>query len=245
MITACGIGTDAIDLPTAREQGITVCNLPGRTAPIVAEHMCGLMFAAAKRAAFQTAELKAGRWTKMDNITLRGKTLGIVGTGNIGAEMARLARAVGMEVIAWTFHPSPERAAEIGGRYVELDELLRTADVVSIHTALSDCTRALIGARELALMKPGALFVNGARGAIVDEAALVEALQSGHLAGAALDVFTTEPLPPDHPLLACDQVVLTPHAADQTPEGVELLNSGVVDNVIAYLTGKPQNIVVG
>jgi len=243
MITVCGIGTDSIDLAAARERGIVVCNIPGKTAPIVAEHAFGLMFAAAKRAWFQTNELKSGRWTRRDNVYLRGKTLGIIGTGHIGAEMARLARAVGMNVIAWTFNPSSERAAELGVEFVDLDELLRTADVVSLHVKLTDDTRALIGAREFALMKPGALFVNTARGAIVDTAALVDALNSGHLGGAAIDVYDTEPLPPDHPLLACEQVVLTPHNADQTPEGVDLLNAGAVDNVIAFLEGRVQNVV--
>ncbi|MCS6861633.1 MAG: phosphoglycerate dehydrogenase [Abditibacteriales bacterium] len=243
MITVCGIGTDSIDLPTARAMGIVVCNIPGKTAPIVAEHAFGLMFALAKRAWFQTNELKSGRWTRMDNVYLRGKTLGIIGTGNIGAEMARLARAVGMRVIAWTFHPSPERAAALGVEFVELDELLRTADVISLHVKLTDDTRQLIGAREFALMQRGALFVNTARGAVVDTAALVEALHSGHLGGAAIDCFDIEPLPPDHPLLACQQVILTPHNADQTPEGVDLLNAGAVDNVIAFLEGRPQNVV--
>ena len=243
MITTCSIGTDMIDLGTARELGIVVSNQPGQTAPVVGEHMVGLMFAAAKRAAFQTAELKAGRWTRRENIMLGGKTLGVVGTGNIGAEVARLGRAIGMDVLAWTFHPSPERAAELGVRFVELDELLRTADVVTIHVKLTDDTRRMIGARELRLMKPGALLVNGARGDIVDTDALVSALRSGHLGGAALDVYDHEPLPSDHPILSCEQVALTPHNADQTPEGIDLLNQGAVDNVLAFLSGRPRNLV--
>ena len=243
MITTCSIGTDMIDLGTARELGIVVSNQPGQTAPVVAEHMVGLMFAAAKRAAFQTAELKAGRWTRRENIMLGGKTLGVVGTGNIGAEVARLGRAIGMDVLAWTFHPSPERATELGVRFVEFDELLRTADVVTIHVKLTDDTRRMIGARELGLMKPDALLVNGARGDIVDTDALVSALRSGHLGGAALDVYDHEPLPSHHPILSCDQVVLTPHNADQTPEGIDLLNQGAVDNVLAFLSGRPRNVV--
>jgi len=243
MATVCGIGTDAFDLALARELGITVCNIPGKTAPIVAEHAFGLMLAIAKRAYFQTAELKAGRWTGGDNVYLHGKVLGIVGTGQIGASMARLAQAMGMQVLAWTFNPTPARAAELGVRFVGLDELLRVADVVSLHVKLTDRSRGLIRARELALMKPGALLVNTARGAIVDTEALVEALRAGRLGGAALDVFDTEPLPPDHPILTCEQVVLTAHNADQTPEGMELLNAGVVDNVIAFLEGRPQNVV--
>jgi D-3-phosphoglycerate dehydrogenase len=243
MATVCGIGTDAFDLAVARELGITICNIPGKTAPIVAEHAFGLMLAAAKRAWFQTAELKAGRWTRMDNVYLHGKTLGVIGTGHIGGAMARLGQALGMAVVAWTFHPSPARAAELGVRYVALDELLAQADVVSLHVRLTPESRGLLGARELGLMKPGAILVNTARGPVVDSAALVGALRAGRLAGAALDVFDVEPLPPDHPLLACEQVVLTPHNADQTPEGMELLNEGVVDNVIAFLDGCPQNVV--
>jgi D-3-phosphoglycerate dehydrogenase len=243
LIATCSIGTDMIDLATARELGVVVCNQPGRTAPVVAEHAFGLMFALAKRAAFQTAELKAGRWTRRENIFLQGKTLGVVGTGAIGAEMARLGRAVGMNVIAWTFHPSSERAAALGVRFVERDELLRTADVVSLHVKLTEDSRGMLGARELALMKPDALLINCARGGVVDTAALVEALHRGHLSGAALDVYDQEPLPADHPLRSCEQVILTPHNADQTPEGVDLLNEGALDNVIAFLEGRPRNVV--
>jgi len=244
MIAVCGIGTDAIDLPVARERGIVVCNLPGRTAAIVAEHAFGLMFAVAKRAWFQTGALKQGRWLRLDNVYLRGKALGLIGAGAIAGEMAQLARAVGMRVQAWTFNPSPERAARLGVSFVPLDELLSTSDVVSLHVQLTDRSRGLIGAREIALMKPGTLFINTARGAIVDSQALVNALNAGHLGGAGIDVFDVEPLPADHPLLRCDQVVLTPHNADQTPEGMELLNAGVVDNVVAFLEGKPVNRVV-
>lgn len=244
MIAVCGIGTDSIDLVAARELGIVVSNLPGRTAPIVAEHALALMLALARRTWFQTNELKQGRWTSMDNVYLRGKTLGLVGAGNIAAEMARLGAAIGMRVQAWTFNPSAERGAQLGATFVSLDELLATSDVVSLHVKLTDQTRGLIGSRELALMKPGALLVNTARGPVVDTTALVAALDSGRLGGAGIDVFDSEPIPPGHPLLKCQQVVLTPHNADQTPEGMEMLNGGVVDNVIAFLEGRPQNRVV-
>jgi len=243
MISTCSIGTDSIDLAAARELGIVVSNIPGRTAPVVAEHVLALILATAKRVAYQTSELKAGRWRLHYNTYLAGKTLGLIGAGSIAAATARLARAIGMEVIAWTYHPLPERAAELGVRFVELDELLRTSDVVSLHVRLTDKSRGMIGRRELGLMKPGALFINAARGALVDTAALVEALQSGHLGGAGLDVFDIEPLPPDHPILRCQQVVLTPHHADQTPEGIELLNEGAVENVLAFLDGRPRNVV--
>ena len=242
LIATCSIGTDMIDLEAARERGVTVCNQPGKIAPYVAEHIIGLMFAAAKRAAYQTAELKAGRWGLLHNIYLRGKTLGVIGTGNTGAEVARIANALGMRVIAWTYNPSPERASALGVEFVDLDDLLRESDVVSIQVRLSDDSREMLGSREFGLMKPGAIFVNGGRGELVNTGALVDALNTGHLAAAGLDVFDQEPLPPDHPILSCEQVVLTPHIADQTPEGVESLNEGCVTNVIAFLEGSPQNV---
>lgn len=243
-ITVVGIGTDSIDLPAARELGIVVSNIPGRTANIVAEHALALMLAAARKLADQTAELRHGRWTNLDLVYLGGKTLGIVGTGSIGARMVQLGRAIGMRVIAWTFRPSAERAAQLDIEFVNLDDLLRQSDVVSLHVKLTPQSRHLIGRREFGLMKPGSILVNTARGAIVDTGALVEALESGHLGGAGLDVFDTEPLPADHPILRCHHVVLTPHNADQTPEGFDILNGGAVDNVIAFLEGKPQNVVI-
>ena len=239
MITVCGIGFDAIDIEACKKQGIVVSNIPGRTAPIVAEHALALMFSVARRAWFQTNNIKHGKWVGMDNVYLRGKTLGILGTGSIGAETARLARAVGMNVVAWSFNPSAERARELNVRFVPLDELLRTSDVVSIHVKLTDQTRGLIGTKEIASMKPGAMVVNTARGAIVDNIALAEALNAGRLMGAGIDVFDVEPVPKDHPLVQCEHVILTPHNADQTPEGLDMLNDGVVNNVIAFLEGKP------
>jgi phosphoglycerate dehydrogenase-like enzyme len=185
MIGVCGIGTDSIDLEAAKERGIAVCNLPGQTAPIVAEHALGLMLAVAKRAWFQTSELKAGRWTSRDNVFLRGKTLGLVGAGSIAAEMARLGKAIGMDVLAWTFHPTPERTARLGVTFVSLDDLLSRSDVVSLHVKLTSESHGLIGARQIRSMKRGAMLINTARGPIVDYKALVDALNSGHLDGAA------------------------------------------------------------
>lgn len=243
MIATCSIGVDSFDLDAARECGIVISNQPGRTAPVVAEHAFGLMFALAKRAAYFTGAMKAGQWPRLDAYYLKGKTLGVIGTGPIGSEMARLAGSVGMEVIAWTYNPTDERARQIGVVYVELDELLHRSDVVSLHVMLTDDSRYMINRKSLECMKPGALLINCGRGGLVDTDALVSALRSGHLGGAALDVFEEEPLPADHPLFGIEQVVLTPHCADMTPEGVELLNEGAVNNVIAFLEGRPQNVV--
>ena len=242
-ITVCGIGTDSIDLEAAREHGVLVSNIPGKTAPVVAEHSFALMWAIAKQLTWYMDSMRAGLWTKMDGVFLAGKTAGIIGTGNIGTEMVKLCRAVGMDVIAWTFNPSDERSARLGVEFVELNELLARSDVISIHIQQTPESHHMIGEPELAMMKPGSLLVNVARGPIVDEVALVNALNSGHLGGAALDVFEEEPLPENHPLLECEHVILTPHIADMTPEGLDLLNQGVVENTLAFLNGTPQNIV--
>ncbi len=243
LICLVAIGTDSIDLAAARRRGVLVANVPGRTAGVVAEHALALMLSVARRTAEETAAIRQGEWRQGRNVFLRGKTLGVVGAGHSGTQMARLGRAVGMDVIAWTFNPSLERAQELGVRFVELDELLAAADVVSLHVRLSDATRHLIGERELELMKRDAVLVNVARGGVVDTDALVRALEAGRLMGAGLDVFEQEPLPSGHPLLRFENVVATPHAADNTPEGMEFLNEGAVDNVGAYLSGAPTNLV--
>ena len=243
MLTVCGIGTDSVDLQAARAHDITVCNIPGRTAPVVAEHALALLMAVARRLAWFTARMQQGHWDRKLAQSLAGATLGVVGTGNIGCEMIRLARAIGMNVIAWSFHPSDKKARQLGFRYVELDELLRASNAVSLHVRLTDQSRGLIGSRELQLMQPGALLINTARGPVVETAALAESLKSGHLGGAGVDVYDQEPISRDNPLLACEQVVLTPHSADQTPHGVDLLNAGCVENALQWINGDPRNVV--
>ena len=242
MISTCSIGTDMIDLKYARQSGIIVSNQPGRTSYVVAEHIFGLMFALAKQTALQTANVKSGKWIRLENILLTGKTLGIVGTGNIGTNMAKLGKAIGMNVIAWTFNPSKILVAELGVKYVGFDELLEQSDVISLHVNLSEKTKNLIDTKEISKMKNGSLLINGGRGGLINTKALIEALNSKKLGGAGLDVFDQEPIHKDHPLLRCENVVFTPHMADQTPEGIELLNEGAVDNVVAYLQGKPINV---
>lgn len=154
--------------------------------------------------------------------------------------MARLGRAIGMEVVAWTFNPAPGRADALGIRYVELAELLETSAVVSLHVRLSDASRGLIGAAELDKMRSDAILLNGARGPVVDTESLVRALNSRAILGAGVDVFDEEPVPADSPLLRCENLVMTPHCADQTPEAVVATNEGAVDNIIAFLDGTPR-----
>ncbi len=245
MITVCGIGTDSIDIVAARELGILVCNIPGKTAGIVAEHALALMLAAARRLVEQTQLVRAAGWKTGESRYLGGKTLGVLGTGPIGQQMIRLGKVIGMNVQAWTFHPSPERERELGVPFLQLTELLKTSDVVSVHVKLTDQTRGFLGRKEIQQMKPGAILVNTARGAVLDANALAEALHSGHLYGAGIDVFDPEPVSAENPLLTAPNVVMTPHVADQNPEGMEILNRGAVDNVIAFLEGRPQYVVNG
>ncbi len=243
MISLSSVGTDMVNLDAARELGITVAHQGGNTAPIVAEHEFALLLAAAKRLGYHTSEIRAGRWTRHETTYLAGKRLGVIGTGNTGSRMAQLGRAIGMEVVAWSFHPSEEKARALGLRYVELHDLLATSDAVTLHVASSDETRGLIGREQLARMKRGAIFVNGSRGAVVDTDALVKALESGQIGSAGLDVYDPEPLPDYHPLRRCEQVVLSPHIADNNPEGHAFMLGDAVTHAVAFLEGRPENVV--
>lgn len=228
LLSIWGTGTDHIDLEAAARQGVTVTTTPGVSAISIAEHALALTLAAARRIPALDSATRAGASPRGRSIQLYGKTCGVIGLGAIGREFLRIAGGFGMKTIAWTMHPRP------GDPVVELDELYRASDVVSLHLRLSDRTTGMIGAREFALMKPGAIFVNTARGAIVDEAALVEALESGRIA-AGLDVFTVEPLPAGHPLTSLSNVVITPHCAGITPEALEAGLRMAVENIWAFL----------
>jgi len=243
MIAVCGIGYDSIDVTAANQQGIVVSNIPGRTAAIVAEHAFGLMLAVSRRMASMTRDVRDCGWSDDLGVSLLGRTVGIVGTGNIGREMIRYCRAFGMKVVAWTFHPDQHLAQELGFEYVSLENLLQSSDVVSLHVRLSDETRHLIAAPQLQQMKRSAIVINTCRGAVLDASALAEALNAGQLFGAGIDVFDPEPVAATNPLLQCDNVVLTPHSADQTQEGIDILTQGCVQNIQAFLDGKPTNVV--
>jgi D-3-phosphoglycerate dehydrogenase len=243
LIAIVGTGTDNVDLEAADSYGVAVSNTPGANARSVAEHAIALILAAAKQIPVADREMRAGGWRHHLGLELEGKTLGVVGLGNIGRQVAQMGRALGMCVVAWSFTRDEARALEAGAELVELDDLLRRSDVVSLHVPATPQSRGMIGARELALMKPGAILVNTARGALVDEAALVSALRERHIGGAGLDVFVEEPLPPNSPLLQLDNVVLTPHSAWVTDEAQERLIQQPIDNVLAFLAGKPRNVV--
>jgi phosphoglycerate dehydrogenase-like enzyme len=240
LISIWGTGTDNVDLQAAGELGITVMNTPAVSAPSVAEGTLALMLATARKVPALDAAVKRGEWPRGMVSALYGKTLGVLGTGAIGAHVARLGRGIGMNVIAWSFHPNPALAAEVPLRYVDKEELLREADVVSIHVRLTPATERMIGRAELALMKPTALLINTARGACVDEAALAEALHAGRIAGAGLDVFSIEPVPADNPLLTAPNTVFTPHSAGVTPEALLAGLQLAADNVGDFLAGRAQ-----
>lgn len=239
LVSLWGTGIDNVDLAAAAARGVTVTNTPGVSAPSVAEHALALMLAAARNIPAHDAEVRAGKWPRGGGVELRGKTLGIIGLGAIGRRFAELGAGIGMRVIAWTLHPKPAPGIEL----VPLDQLLRESDVVSVHVRLSPETRGMIGAREFSMMKPTAIFVNTARGAIVDEQALLDALKQRRIAGAGLDVFTVEPLSPGQAFADLPNVVLTPHSAGVTPEAVEAGLHMAVDNVKAFLDGRPQHVV--
>jgi len=240
LISIWGTGTDNVDLAAAARHGVRVTNTPGVSAISIAEHTLALLFAVARAIPSIDAATRGGRWERGAFVQLHGKTAGVIGLGAVGREFARLARGVGMSVAGWTLHPNPA----LGIDWLELDELLAVSDVVSMHLRLSDISRGFLGADRIARMKPGAILLNTARGPIVDEAALVDALRSGRLRGAGLDVFDTEPLPAGHPLTALGNVVLSPHCAGITPEALEAGLRMAVDNVHRFLEGRPENVVV-
>lgn len=227
VISVWGTGTDHVDLAAANRRGIPVRNTPGVSAVSIAEHTLALLLAVARHIPQADGATRRGEWPRGQSVELNGKTCGVIGLGAIGRRFAQLAAAIGMRVVAWTMHPREVPGIEM----VELDNLYRTSDVVSVHLRLSPETEGMIGAAQFALMKPGAILLNTARGAIVDEAALVEVLRSGRIAGAGLDVFTVEPLPPRHALTELPNVVLTPHCAGITPEALEAGLRMAVENL--------------
>ena len=239
VLSLWGTGTDHVDLPAARRHGVTVTNTPGVSAISIAEHTLALLFAVVRRVPQTDASVRRGEWQRGQFTELNGKTCGVIGLGAIGRQFARLAAGVGMKVVGWTMHPRAIPGVEM----VELEDLYRRSDIVSVHLRLSPETAGFLGAREFALMKPGAILINTARGAIVDESALIDALSSGRIGGAGLDVFTTEPLPPAHAMADLPNTVLSPHCAGVTPEALEAGLRMSVENIWAFLEGRPEHVV--
>ncbi len=242
-------GYNVVDLTAARERGVVVTNVPDYSTRSVAQLTLALLLELALQVGRHAAGARAGRWARSPDfcywesplIELDGRVLGLVGLGRIGREVARLASAFGMSVLAHTPHPPPQTAENV--RFTDLDSLFARSDAVSLHCPLTPRTRHLVDARRLALMKPTAFLINTARGPLVDEPALTAALNSGRLAGAAVDVLSTEPPAPDNPLLSAANCLVTPHLGWATRAARERLMQIAVDNVRAFLSGHPRNVV--
>jgi D-3-phosphoglycerate dehydrogenase/(S)-sulfolactate dehydrogenase len=246
VVGRAGVGVDNVDLDAATRQGVVVMNTPGGSSVTVAELALGMILSLYRHVPAATASVKAGKWEKkrFQGREIAGKTLGVVGIGNIGSVLVSRALAMKMRVVAYDPFITPEAAAKLGASLVDLETLWREADVVSLHVPLTEQTRNLVGAATLAKMKKGAILVNCARGGIVDERALAEALASGHLGGAALDVFEKEPPAPDHPLFAQDDFVCTPHIGASTEEAQVAVAIALAEQLVAFLRdGVVQNAV--
>ena len=243
LICNTGMVNAAIDVQAATDLGILMCGTDSYHSRSTPELTWGLIIALTRHIAVEDQAVRQGRWQTAIGPELQGLTLGLLGLGRIGTQMATVAHVFGMKVIAWSQNLTPQRCAEAGVGYVDKDGLMAQADIVSIHLRLSDRTRGLVAARELALMKPTAYLVNTSRGPIVDEGALVDALRRKAIAGAALDTFDTEPLPLDHPLRAMPNTVVTPHIGYVSIPGYESYYRDTVENINAYFAGKPLRVI--
>ncbi len=238
VVGRAGSGLDNVDTPAATRRGIVVMNTPGGNTVTTAEHALSMICSMARRIPQATASMKGGKWEKEKfmGVELYNKVLGIVGVGQIGGYLSKLAQGIGMSVVAFDPYLAQERAEKMGVTMVDLDELFRRADIISVHTPLTPETKGLINSQAIAKMKPGVLIVNCARGGIVNEADLVEALKTKRVAAAAFDVFDEEPVKPDHPLLALDNFTCTPHIGASTNEAQENVAIGIAEQIVDYFT---------
>ena len=239
LLVTAGMRNASIDTEAATDLGVLVCGTDGGPTNPPAELNWGLILALARHIHQEDAATRSGHWGTTLGPSLAGKVLGVLGLGRLGAAVAKVGVAFEMSVIAWSQNLTQERAAQHGATLVSKDGLFQQSDVVSVHVQLSERTLGLVGARELALMKPTALLINTARGPIVNEAALIDALRNGTIAGAGLDVFDQEPLPADHPFLQMDNTLLTPHLGYATPEQLSVRYQGTVEDIGAFLEGSP------
>lgn len=243
LLITTGAKNNSFDLKAAAERGVTVCGT-GSVGNPTTGIVFGLMLELTRRIGFENARMKAGEpWQVTIGRDLEGQTLGIVGLGRLGQRVAQVGKAFGMEVIAWSLNLTPEKAKAAGVDYVSREGLFAKADFVSIHYALSERSRGLIDASDLARMKPDAFLINTARAPIVDQAALLKALQDKKIAGAGLDVFETEPLPLDHPFRKLDNVVITPHLGYVSEQNYRKYFPDIVEDIRAWLDGKPVRVI--
>lgn len=242
LLVTTGSANASIDVEAAQESGIVVSGTGALPHP-TAELTFALILTLSRGLVDQVVSVRGGGWQVGLGRDLLGSTLGVIGLGRLGSRVAKLGRAFGMDVLAWSHNLTRERAAEVGVRQVSMDELLRLADFVTIHLRLSDRTAGLIGRGELALMRPDACLVNTSRGPIVDETALLEAVRSKVIAGAAVDVFDDEPLPPDHPFRTEPRILATPHIGYVTRESYQVFYEGAVESIEAWRDGEPIRVL--
>ena len=242
LLVTTGMRNKSIDVEAATELGITVCGT-GAQATATVELTWALILATLRNIPQEDAATRAGDWQQTIGGDLAGALLGVVGVGRIGSQVARIGTAFGMDVVAWSQNLTDERAAEVGARRVEKDELFATSDVVTVHLVWSKRTRGLITADDLALMMHTAVFVNTSRGPIVDTSALVDVLRDGRIAGAGIDVYDQEPLPSDHPLLGLRNAVLTPHLGYVTRGSYEIYYREAVEDVAGWIAGTPLRVL--
>lgn len=240
LLVASGMRNTVIDLAAAREHGVTVCGTESASAPPVELTWALILGLARGLVAENTALRTGGPWQSTVGADLAGRRLGVLGLGRLGGRVARIGAAFGMEVVAWSHHLTPERAAEAGAALAaSKEDLLAGSDVVTVHLKLGERTRRLIGAAELALMKPTAFLVNISRAAIVDQEALAAALRAGRIAGAGIDVFDVEPLPADHPMRSLPRLLATPHLGYVTGDNYRTYYGQAVEDIVAFLAGAP------
>lgn len=244
LVVTSGLANAALDLEAAHRLGITVCGT--RVAEAITstvEHTWALVLGLARNLAAEDAAIRTGGWMTGLGPLLHGRTLGLVGIGNIGSLMPPVARALGMDVVAWSRNLTEERAAEVGVTRLDHDAFFATADVVSVHLKSSPRSRHYVGVEQFAAMKPGVLFVNTSRGAVVDTDALLDALRRGRVRGAALDVFDEEPLPRDHPLRSEPRTLLSPHVAYASDQSYREYFGQIVEDIDAWLRGAPLRLL--
>jgi phosphoglycerate dehydrogenase-like enzyme len=243
LLITTGMRNASIDMAAAAEKGVTVCGTGSFGSP-TSGIAIGLMLELTRHIGYENARLKAGEtWQITIGPELEGLTLGILGLGKLGTRTAMIGKAFGMRVIAWSTNLTPEKCKEAGVEYVTKEELFKQSDFISIHVVLSQRSRGLVGAADLALMKPTAYLINTSRGPIVDEAAMLKALREKKIGGAGLDVFDIEPLPKDHPLRKLDNVVLTPHLGYVALKNYQNYFAGVVEDIRGFIDGKPVRVM--
>jgi phosphoglycerate dehydrogenase-like enzyme len=238
LIASTGFRNASIDLAAANERGVTVCHT-GYSPHGAIEMTWALILAILRNVPAEFASLQSGHWQTSVGGDLEGKTIGLLGLGNIGARIAKIAQAFGMKILAWSQNLTRQSAEQHGALLVSKEELFRTADIVTVHLVLSPRTKGIVSAKELGLMKPTAYFVNTSRGPLVDENALIRALESQAIAGAALDVYDIEPLPASHPFRSLNRLLVTPHIGFVTEKTYEIFYRDTVENIAAWLNGTP------